>query len=103
MALQKSLSFDNGISLPSAYISIYSITIEYINPKSVLVKVMIHKDLSTYNNGSPEYITMEHKCSGSDFTTYFAETVLDDSGKTLLTQGYVWLLSLSMYSGAIEV
>ena len=68
-----------------------------------ILAVNIYKDSTAYSNGSPEVESLSHTCSGTDFTTYFAETVLDDVGETLLTKSYDWLLTLPMYTGASEV
>ena len=35
----------------------------------------------------------DYVVSGSNFTTYFAESVLDDAGKTIVTQAWVYVLA----------
>ncbi len=102
MPLQHSITFDNEISLATAYIVISSITINYLQAK-VTINVNIYKNSTAHSNGSPELVNYTHFCEGSNFITYFAESVLDDVNETLLTKAYDYLLSLPFYSGATEV
>jgi len=104
MALQGSLTLDNGITLSQAYLVVLNINSNYVvNDNKVIISIAIFKDASAYSAGKPEVSMMTHTCSGSSFTTYFDEAVLDDLGKTSLTQAYVWLATLSAYSGMTSV
>lgn len=99
MALQGSLTLDNGIFLSSAYLIITSICSNFLNGDHyVTVNLSIYKDSSAYSAGYPEVTVITHKCI-SDFDTYFAESVLNQAGNTTLTQAYVWLITLPSYSG----
>ena len=104
MALRGSITLGNGVTLPSAYLIVNQVMVSYkINDKYVNVEVLIYTNSTAFNNGNPEVLSLAHKCSDGDFTTYFDETVLDDSGKTPLTQAYAWLKTLSQYSSWTEV
>ena len=104
MAIQGSITFGNGIILASAYLIVSEIYISYkLNDNYANVNVLIYKDSTSYINGKSEVLTLTHKCSDGDFTTYFDESVLDDSGKTALTQAYEWIKTLSQYSSWTEV
>ncbi len=102
MSLQKSLTLQNGIILSAAYIKIIKIHFNYA-ASEVLITIAVYKDQTAHDNGLPEVLIINHKCSGFDFTTYFAEAVLDDVSNTPLTQAQDWLLTLDFYSGASEV
>lgn len=104
MALQGALTLDNGISLSNAYLIIPSIFCNLLDDDLfVVLNVSIYKDSSAYSNGNPEVSVMSHKCIGTDFNTYFSESVLDDAGKTLISQSYVYLLTLPAYSEMSQV
>lgn len=98
MPIQKAINLDNGIQLSTAYIIINRLEFNYPNSQVTIV-VGIYKDSAAYAAGKPEVLSYNHNCTGSSFTTYFAESVLDDADKTPLTQGYQWLLTLPIYSG----
>ena len=98
MPIQKSINLDNGIQLSTAYIVINRLEFNYPNLQ-VTILVGIYKDSTAYTTGKPEVLSYNHRCTDGDFTTYFAESVLDDADKTPLIQGYQWLLTLPLYSG----
>lgn len=104
MALQGSITFDNGITLSSGYLTVVGVCMDYgINDNSAVISVMIHKDAAAFNAGNPEVIEYEHNVDDGDFNTYFSETVLKQLNKTCLTQAYVWLKTLPQYSSLTEV
>lgn len=102
MALQKQISLYNGVTLTSAYIVISSITVDYVN-STANINVDIYYDSTAYTDAKPEVISYSHLCSGTSFTTYFAESVLATVDNTTLTKAYEYLLSLTLYSGATTV
>lgn len=102
MALQKAIDLFTGISLSAAYIIITDVSIDYSNSTTTVI-VNIYKDSTAYSSDLPEVITNTHLCSGTSFTTYFAESVLSLVGNTPLTKAYEWLLTLTLYSGATSV
>lgn len=104
MALQGALTLDNGIVLSAAYLVILSIDSYFVvNDNNVTVNIAIFKDATAYAAGKPEVETYSHKCSDGDFTAYFSEAILDDLGKTTLTQAYLWLRSFAPYTAMTEV
>lgn len=104
MALQGSLTLDSGISISSAYLVVLGIFSNYITDDNfVSINIAIFKDAASYAGGLPEVMSLCHKCVGTDFTTYFSEAILDDLGKTSLSQSYTWLRTLPAYSGMTEV
>ena len=103
MAIQKSMTLDNEISLSSAYMVIQKIVITYVGERKAIITICIYKDATAFANGSSEVMELEHVCEGSDFITYFIESVLDNTDKTPLTQAEDWLLTLSYYSGGSKV
>lgn len=102
MALQDNIILDSGVVLSSGYITVSKAQIDYVLSIAT-IDVTIHKDVTAYNAEKQEVISRTHSCANPDFTTYFAESVLDDTGKTPLTQAYVWIKTLSIYENAIEV
>lgn len=102
MALQKQIDKQSGISMPSAYIKITGINLDYSLNQAVIT-VGIYKDSFAYLAGNPEEITYNHICGGTSFTTYFSENVLLPATVSPLTKSYEWLLTLPSYSGALIV
>ena len=101
MALQGPVTLGNGITLSGAYLIVNQVNVSYkVNDKYINLEVLIYKDSTSFNNGNSEVLSLTHTCSGTDATTYFDETVLDDLGKTPLTQAYAWLKTLSQYTMA---
>jgi len=103
MALQATISFENGITLQEAYVVIEKIKILYTNPNNALITVLIYKDATAYNNNKTEVISLDHSCSGDNYTSYFSETVLDEAFKNPLSQGYLYLQTLPFYGGAVII
>lgn len=104
MALQGSITFDNGITLSSGYLTVVEVSMYYgIGDNTAKISVMVHKDAAAFSAGNPEVIEYEHNVDDGDFTIYFSETVLKVLNKTSLTQAYVWLKTLPQYSSLTEV
>lgn len=102
MPLQKQIDLQNGVSLTSGYIYITSVLIDYVNSVAT-INVNIYKDSAAKTAGKPEVFSNTHMCTGTSFTTYFAESVLATVDNTTLTQAYIWLLTLTLYSDATVV
>ena len=47
--------------------------------------------------------SIEVMCEDSDYTTYFAESVLDDADKTLRTQAQAYVLTQDTFTGGTPV
>lgn len=104
MALIKNITLENGISLSTAYIKIAEVL--YFNHAHEVsfaeVVVNIYKDQQAREDGRPEVIQFKHRCSNSEFNTYFQLSVLSEVGKNVINQGYTWLKTKTMYSGATD-
>lgn len=102
MALQKEISISSGVILTQAYILINKIELFNISNETK-VHVLIYKDITSYTEGKPEVISLNHLCADTDYDTYFQESVLQISSNSPLNRAYIWLLTLPQYSGATEV
>ncbi len=100
MGLQKDITLDNGINLPTAYIVIGSIT--YVNKYHVSINVNIYKDKTSKLDGKQEVVKFKHICV-DDFVSYFESNILDTENVNIVSQGYLWLKTLPYYSDAIDV
>lgn len=105
MALKLDLILDNGIQITDAYCKIIEYT--HLRPigqnESLRFTVAIFKDEDARLSQKPEVSQFIHTCSGDNVTIYFSEEVLNDDGKTVITQAYSWLKTLPMYSSAVDV
>lgn len=105
MGLQKRIELDNGIVLENAYAKIATL---YLYNKSgeesyVTVEVNIFKDVQSRIDGKPEVTKFVHKCSNSNFITYFSIPVLNAANKNIISQAYEWMKTMSLYSGSIDI
>jgi hypothetical protein len=103
MAIQMSLTLENGVVLSDAYLVVCNINFEYKDVASVNVVLNVYKDKDTYDAGKPEITQLKHKCSGGSFTTYFSQEYLNNLNKNHVSSAYEWLLSLEPYFDAEEV
>ncbi len=103
MALQATITFENGITLQEAYIVIKDIVMIYSQPNIATITVLIYKDQTAFNDEKSEVISLVHKSTNVSFNTYFSEDVLNEAFKNPLSQGYLFLQSLDFYGGAIIV
>ena len=104
MALQGSITLGNGVTIPNAYLIVNEIYHSYhVDDTYIIIHILIYNDISSFSLGKPEVLSLSFKCVGSDYTTFFDESVLDDSGKTSLNQSYAWLKTLTQYSAWSEI
>ncbi len=104
MALQKDIEFDNGINIVDGYINVTKVTIAYFdNDGYAEIFLSIFNNITSKTEGRPEILTISHICKGSDFDTYFSESVMALVGNTPITQAEEWLVTTPAYSGAIQV
>jgi len=102
MALQKNISLQNGIDMTSAYIIIGEIEVNN-KQKTVKIKTVIYKDVIAYNDDKPEVVEFIHTVTTKDFDIYFNDTVLKELNKSIYSQSYLYLKTLSLYSDASDV
>jgi len=79
----------SGISLTDGIIKIQRLSL--IPHHQVEIMVCIYKNAEEFNDKGRIAETEEFIVSGDDFDTYFAETVVKTSSKTLLTQAVKYL------------
>jgi len=105
MGLQKRIELDNGVILENAYIKIANIALSNKSGEEsyVLVDINIFKDLQARIDGKPEVTKFVHKCTNSNFITYFSIPVLNAANKNIISQSYEWLKTMSLYSGSIDI
>ena len=105
MALEGHITLYNGVDMTSAYIIVSEVRIRKIeggtNQSDVFVAVYFNQTIKEENK--PEVTTFIHRATGTTYDTYFDETVLDDAGKTIFSQAYVYLKSLNQYSTFADV
>jgi hypothetical protein len=102
MALQQSLTLNNGIVLDSAYIRIFNIELNTTIVKSIKISIAIYKDKSSFDEYKPEVLTLYHSCSSSDYETYFSESILNQLNKNIISQSYQYLKDV-IYITAIDI
>jgi len=103
MAIQTTLTLENGIVLENAYLVICNMNFEYKDVSSVNIILNVYKDQNAYNDNKPEVTQLIHKCSGGAFVTYFSQAYLNNLNKNHVSSAYEWLLSLEPYFDAEEV
>jgi len=105
MALQKSLTLENGVILNEAYIKISTFLFYNKTNESSYVEVRanVFKDQQARIDGKPEVISFVHKCTNPNFNEYFSLTVLNDENKNMISQAYAWMKTMTAYSGSIDM
>ncbi len=103
MAIQKAILLDNNINIPTAYIRVYKVELIYSNPDVCNIGVSIYASSTAYTSFMPEITTIEHKCKGPNFSTFFGESVLSIASNTVLSQAYVYIQTIPFYMGGIIV
>ena len=92
MAIQTSYTDVYGATHTSAYFRVASVNIE---ADKAQVLVSVHHDANARSKADPTtskpYITQAWGSVTTDFATYFADSVLDDDGKSPIKQAYAWV------------
>ena len=101
MALIKTLEMDNGITLTNGYSRIYKIVQDVSLYPCVNIHVNIYFDKNAYLDTKPEVCSFSYKVTNGEYTTYFSEDTLKETGKSLYTQSQMYLQSLSFYQGSV--
>lgn len=81
----------SNVSVSNAYVTVETLKAKYIY-KGVQLMVTPYKTASDRDNGKDPLQTPIRVFIGendADYATYFAETVVDDAGKTDTKQGYI--------------
>lgn len=97
MALQVSYTDDYGATHSQAYIQVQSM---------LVFPIAVHMDIAIFHNSAARsksddtaqksvILHLNFQVSGNDFNTYFADGVLDDSGKSPYKQAYAYLKTQS--------
>lgn len=102
MALQLSYDDEFGNTNASAYHRI-TVLLMYVAQGRVKIEVSTYKDAAARTAGKAPLRTLPYTAEGSDFTTYFDDTVLDTVDYNPLERGYVYLKTLGDWSGASDV
>ena len=105
MALQGHIELYNGVDMTSAYVIVSEVRIRKIeggtNQSDVFVAVYFNQNAKT--TFKPEVTTFIHRATGTTYDTYFADSVLDDAGKTIFSQAYEYLKSITQYNGFLDI
>ena len=101
MPLEQTITFESGLSINSAYFVIKELNFKYKDNNSIEIVVGIFVTDKAYTDGNPEIDIFKHICSGSNYKTYFGETILNAVNKNPLDQAYVYLMTLNEYTDAI--
>ena len=94
MAIQKNITDNYGATHTAAYTRIRSVSFEVGIRADI--EILVHHNAAARSKADaaaekPPFMSHTFAVDGSDFATYFAETVLDDASKTLLTQAYAYV------------
>ena len=112
MALQVNYTDVRGVASSSAYAIISQIgLIPAADMPQVDFMVDIYHTAASRSKGDESarkdtLHTESYRVTGSDFTTYFADGVLDDADKNIVKQGYAYLKTLDIqidFTGASDV
>lgn len=105
MALTKSVTLNNGVELPNAYIKIFRM--EYNNhattPSCTIIYVNIYKDKDARDQFKPEVISYQYCVRNELFEQYFDLNVLSQDGKNMISQAYEYLKTMDFYLDASNV
>ena len=108
MALQKNIIDEYGVTHSAAYGRVSSISIHPIAPNSadmeVDVRIEIYHDADARSKSDlseikKPFIDAAVNIKGSDFTTYFADGVLDNDGVSPYKQAYAYIKAQSSLLG----
>jgi len=103
MGLQKEIQLDNGVTLENGYSVIHKISQNILN-NSIEIFVKVYYNKQMFDDKKPAVINeVKYNVKGYMYDLFFSDFELNKSDQTLLTQGYSYLKSLSIYNGAIEI
>jgi hypothetical protein len=102
MSLQKSFEAPTGATHASAYHKITGLTHNRVR-NAVEINVSIYKDSAAKVAAKNPVGRKSYRLAGTDYNTYFANSVLDTVDQNHVERCYVYLKTLSDYSGASDV
>ena len=94
MALQKNITDASGATHTAAYARVRWVSLESGVRVDIDISVFHNAAARSKSDASAEkapFMSFTLQADSSAFDTYFAETVLDDANKTLLTQAYAYV------------
>jgi len=97
MAIQKSITDEQGVTHSSAYSRIRAINLNYGGTSAEVIMVLdIFTNAAARSKGDTDeeklpVLSSQVAITGNDFTTYFADSVLAGNTTTPIKQGYTWL------------
>lgn len=104
MAIQKNLTLDSGVNLTASYIKIDRCVFNLSDDEQIVsIIVCVYKDSAARTANKTCVAKYSHNCSGDDFDTYFSTTALNVENNNFMKSAYQWLMTLSNYSGGMEV
>jgi len=103
MPLQMSLTLDNGIELPAAYVVICVMVFTYGELPNCVINLDIFTNQAAYNGNKDRIEFRDHVVMGTDLDTYFSRSVLQTSGLDPITQAEQWLTTQGDYLTAVIV
>ena len=94
MALQKRYVDEFGATHTAAYIMVDHI--DLIPNEAVNIRIQVFHNEAARSKSDvtlkkSSLFTHSYSVTGSDFTTHFADSVLDDNGKNIIKQSYAYL------------
>jgi len=94
MALQRRHVDEYGVTHTAAYVRIVNILLQCGD--AIVMQVRAYHNEVARSKGDVDsmktpFLVFEVSAAGTDFTTYFADTVLDDENKNITKQGYAFL------------
>lgn len=102
MSIQQNITLDNGITLPEAHIIIGNVNFNYIE-QTASIMVVIYYNISAYQSGLPEVVTINYKCDATDYDLYFSDLVLNQLNKNPKSQAEQFLLNSPGFNGAVQI
>jgi len=102
MALQLSYDASTGATHSTAYHKITRLNNDRDGSR-MTIQVSIYKDSTAKTDGKTPVGMAVYTVSDSDYTTYYANAVLDTVSQNHIERSYEYLKTLSDYSGASDV
>jgi hypothetical protein len=102
MALQLSYDAPTGVTHASAYHKITGLSQDRQSDRMML-HVLIYKDAAAKAADKSPVGSASYRVADADYATYYANAVLDTVDQNHIERSYVYLKTLSDYSGASDV